>query len=283
MAKDPFFTIRPPFTQVDENGFKLLLAASKHISGVMYMPDLLSQLRIENVTFENVSFAKTLIQNVNFKNCKFKDCLFIATELSGVEFHGCVFEECNFFKSRFESVYGRPSQFAGAVSDHSYANVAVHLFQELRDNYADEMQPEFRGEAEYYFRVWGRRLLWSKFRGGAGFKQKTSLLLAWLLSLLHGALFGYGFRLRHLLATTLSVVLLLAAFAFRYGESLFVIDGVLTPVRAIYFTVTTMITMGAAGFSPIGNAGHIFVIVNALAGVVLVTATVSSIAKRVAR
>lgn len=280
MAKDHFFQLRVPFVKVDESQFGLALKTSGYIRNTLYEPSLLEEKTIDNVAFENVSLSKTVIRKVTFKNCTFKNCLFIGTCFEDVSFHSCDFIACNFFRAEFKRVYGKPAQFARAIRKHGYANVAVGLFQQLRENYANETQPEFRREAEYYFRVWSRRLKWRDISRG---RTRFRSALSWGGSVAYGMLFGYGYRLRNLLITTAFVVLMLTCAAHFLHNNLFVENGATSIARSLYFTISTMVTMGAVGFTPHSNFGYLFVLLNACFGVVLITATVSAIAKRVSR
>lgn len=280
MGKDAFFTMRVPFEKMNVDQFALALRTSGHIKDVLYEPDVLEDKTINDIEFQNVSLSKTHIQRITFNRCTFRNCLFIGTEFEEVGFHSCSFIDCNFFRSKFKQVYAKPAQFAQAVRKHSYANVAVGLFQGLRDNYSDTMQPEHRREAEYFFQVWSRRLKWSEIMSSS---TKIRSALAWFGSLAYGNLFGYGYRLRNLLITTSVVVVLLTCAAHSFHQILFEENGVVSVVRSLYFTVSTMVTMGAVGFTPVTSSGYLFVLLNALCGIVLITATVSAIAKRVAR
>jgi uncharacterized protein YjbI with pentapeptide repeats len=154
---EDFFKLNTPFTKIDVEEFTELLKTSRHIHSVLYRPNELKKFKIKDITFENCSFAKTTIQNVTFFNCVFIDCLFIGSTIMKVEFHDCIFKNCNFFKSNFTSVYAKPVQFKEAITDNKFANIAVHLFQQLRENYHSESQREYKNEAEYYFHYWDRR------------------------------------------------------------------------------------------------------------------------------
>lgn len=280
MSRDRFFMMREPFVRMDEAQFELALKTSGHIRDVLYEPELLENETISGITFENVSFSKTRLTKLTFKNCQFRSCLFVGSTVDEANFHDCVFLDCNFFRAKFKNVYGKPGQFAKAVRKHEYANIAVSLFQELRDNYDDAMQPEHRREAEYFFQVWSRRLTWYEIRTKPAYLRAVP---AWAGSLLYGCLFGYGYRLRNLLLTTMASVAALTIVAHLHHRDLFEENGAVSFVRSLYFTVSTMVTMGAVGFSPASDSGYLFVLLNATCGVVLITASVSAIAKRVAR
>ena len=283
MSTDPFFCLEGTVKDFDSGQLSDALETSGHLRNLVYRPrDFnIRNKRIEGITFENVSFSKTDIVDITFRGCKFVRCLFIATNFTDVDFHSCTFTKCNFFKATFKGVYAKPEQFAGAVMEDQYANIGVHLYQELRDNYIDEAQPEFMREAEYQFKRWSQKLLWSEL------VQKKSLpvrkVLQWFGLAVYRLFFGYGLRLRNLVGTTLLSVLVMTMLARTYASCMFVEDLPITWIRGFYFTVSTMITLGAIGFTPKSDAGYIFLLLNAVIGVVLLSATLNAFSKRVSR
>lgn len=283
MSTDPFFSLKGNVRDFDITALADALETSRHVCNVIYRPDKLDLVRkrIEGVTFENVSFSKTDIEGFTFKNCKFMDCLFIATRFIDVNFHSCSFLRSNFYKASFSKIYGKPEQFSGAVPSDQYANIGVHLYQELRDNYVDEAQPEFMREAEYQFKKWSQKLMWIEMRRKHGFK--ISFALNWLGLGVYRLLFGYGLRLRNLVVTTFISVLLLTILAKKYAPQMFAEGGAVTWMKSVYFTISTMVTMGAVGFTPISDAGYFFLILNAIVGVLLLSATLNAFSKRVSR
>lgn len=281
MSDDPFFNLKGDFKEFDEVAFDNSLKTSKHIWNVQYSPDALKSKNIVGKKFENVSFSKTELCEVTFKECEFIDCLFIGTAFFDTGFHSCAFKRCNFYKSRFSHVYGKPEQFVAAIPNDQYANIGVHLYQELRDNYADEAQPEFMREAEYQFKKWSQKLLWSEIRRAG--KISWNKLAKWLFLAGYKLTFGYGLRLRNLVFTTVVSVLVLTIFARLYAAGMFVEEMSVTWVKGVYFTVSTMITLGAIGFTPKSDAGYLFLLLNAVVGVVLLSATLNAFSKRVSR
>jgi hypothetical protein len=283
MSIDPFFCLEGPVREFDSNQLSDALETSAHIRNVLYRPRHfdIRKKRVEGITFENVSFSKTDIGGVTFKECKFIRCLFIGTNFTDVEFHSCSFTRSNFFKATFKAVYGKPEQFSSAVIEDRYANIGVHLYQELRDNYKDEAQPEFMREAEYQFRKWSQKLLWTELVKKQSFSARNAL--QWLGLAVYRLLFGYGLRLRNLLGTTLLSVLVLTMLARSYASGMFLEEHPVTWIRGIYFTISTMITLGAIGFTPKSDAGYMFLLLNAVAGVVLLSATLNAFSKRVSR
>ncbi|CAK8716999.1 hypothetical protein GCAAIG_06410 [Candidatus Electronema halotolerans] len=195
-----FFKLNAPFDTFNRETFDSHLRTSKHICNVLYEPNSYKEAKVTRVTFENVSFSKTTIIKVTFIDCIFKDCLFIATKFTSVGFHDCIFENCNFYKSTFHSLYARPHQFRKAIANDEYANIAVHLYQQLRENYYQESQREFKNEAEYYFGHWNRKNEYIQAKRKK--KKFYSYIFQHIISYLYGYLLGYGYRLRNLVVTT---------------------------------------------------------------------------------
>jgi hypothetical protein len=280
MLKD-FFNLNSPFETFDSENFLAHLLTSKHICNVLYKPDGLVDQKIRNVVFENVSFSKTTIERVTFNDCTFNDCLFIGTEFSSVEFHDCKFFCCNFYKAKFSDVYAKPGQFRHAINDKKYSNIAVSLYQQLRENYYKESQREFKNEAEYFFGHWRRRnnLVQAKRKG----KRWYEYFPSFAISSIYGYLLGYGYRLRNLIATTFLIIVATVVTNFYFAEYLF--SSAIEPsvLKTLYFTITTMATLGASGYTPDTDIGYMFIVVNVCIGISIFSATISAIFKKVIR
>ncbi|MCI0427902.1 MAG: pentapeptide repeat-containing protein [Nitrospiraceae bacterium] len=280
MLKD-FFRLNLPFERFDRHSFLQHLRASKHICNVLYESGSFENERMSGITFENVSFSKTAIRRVTFSSCVFKDCLFIGTVFDSVEFHDCHFEHCNFYKSKFASVYGKPKQFRKAITDKRYSNIAVHLYHQLRENYYRDSQRDFKNEAEYYFGHWNREneLIQSKRKGQKWYQYLPRHVGSWL----YGYLLGYGYSLRNLVATTSVIIIMLVTMNYAVARYLFATPTDSSLIKTVYFTITTMATLGAAGYNPDTEIGYAFVILNVLIGISIFSATISAILKKVIR
>lgn len=276
-----FFKLNGQFEEFDTERMVSQLKTSKHIVNVLYRPDKFTEKKVDDVTFENVSLSKTVIERCTFKKCIFKDCLFIGTEFFDVEFHGCKFVNCNFFKSKFSSVYGKPDQFKDAILDPSYSNIAVHLYQQLRENYYTESQREYKNEAEYYFSKWKRKLSFNEAQRNN--MQWYKYIPAQVVSLIYDVTLGYGYRLRNLVVSTIILISFLVAINHYFSGYLFVEQESPSLIKSIYFTITTMATLGASGFSPLSEIGYVVVTINVLIGISVLTATVNSIFRKVIR
>ena len=216
-----FFKLNTPLKEFDQSQFERELQVSKHLCNILYKPNELASKKIEGITFENISFSKTCIKKVTFKECKFKDCLFIGTEFNTVEFHDCDFENCNFFKSKFVNVYARPKQFRNAITETKYANIAIHLYQQLRENYYHTSQREFKNEAEYYFCVWQRKN--DYIQATRKNIPRYKYLPKHILSYLYDIALGYGYKLKNLIVTTTVIVGVLILLNHIFAEQLFLI------------------------------------------------------------
>lgn len=276
-----FFRLNGQFKKLTKEKLLVLLETSKHICNVLYEPVSLEGLRISDIIFENVSFSKTQLRELTFKNCIFRDCLFIGTKFDVVELHDCSFEDCNFFKSTFVSVYAKPGQFRKAISDKRYANIAVHLYHELRENYYREAQREFKNEAEYYFRHWKRiyELFQLELKGNKWYQYGLKYYASWL----YDYTMGYGYRLRNLVVTACFMIIIAMFLNHVLADYLFSAPADPSVTESIYFTVTTMTTLGASGYSPDTEVGYMCVVGNVLIGITILSATITAIFKKLIR
>lgn len=280
MLKD-FFKLNDETEEFDAERMSSQLKTSKHIINVLFRPNELKEMTIEDIKFENVSLSKTRIEKCTFKNCIFEDCLFIGAVFNEVSFHKCTFKNCNFFRAAFSHVYGRPEQFKNSIIDERYSNIAVHLYQELRENYHLEAQKEFKNEAEYYFSKWKRKLFVVEAKRKD--LSKHQYFPYYFASLLYDIILGYGYRLRNLVVSTLILITFVIAINHFFAEYLFIGEEHPSLIKSIYFTITTMATLGASGFSPLSEVGYAVVTVNVLIGISVLTATFNSIFRKVIR
>ena len=276
-----FFKLNSPFETFDSVKFDNQLLVSKHLCNILYSPEKLTEKKIAGITFENVSFSKTTISKLTFSDCVFKDCLFIGTEFNSVELHDCVFENCNFFKAKLNSVYAKPIQFRKAITDTKFSNIAIHLYQQLRENYYQVSQIEFKNEAEYYFCVWKRKndFIQAKRKNIKLYKFLLNHIVSWV----YGATLGYGYKLKNLIITTCLIVVSLVLANHIFADYLFDPTVPKSILKTTYFTITTMATLGASGYAPDTEVGYVFVIVNVLTGISIFSATINSIFKKVIR
>src|SRR5690606_21921908 len=200
-----FFKLNVPFQTFNtEKELVDHLLRSKDLRNVLYEPDILQPIpkypkfKIKSTKFNNVSFSKTKLYKVVFINCTFEDCLFIGTEIVKCEFHNCKFKNCNTHKFKITKTYVNPGNFLNCINKIEQSNVAVHLFQQLKNNYIDEGQSEFRIIAEYNFKKWQDRLAINKYCNEQPYKISfLEFIKHYPLSCLYRYFFGYGLRLRN--------------------------------------------------------------------------------------
>ena len=279
---DKFFKLKNPATtsKIEKfSDFAERLQTSKHLCNLLYMPDELKNIKIEDMNFENMSFSKTSVNDVILKNCTFKDCLFIGTNFVNGSMHNCKFISCNFFKATFKGVYAKPHQFKDAIQNNSYANIAVSLFNQLRNVYKEDSQKEYKSEAEYYFYKWKRieDYMSAKHEGVKWYIYTPKRIATWL----YGVLFGFGYRLRNLIVTTILTLSILIAINHCYDYLIFKSVTDQSIIKSVYFTITTMATLGASGVSEFTKLGYFIVIVDVLIGISLLTVTINSVFKKV--
>lgn len=277
-----FFKLLQPYRVMDAQEDFLKLFESKEVLSILYSPPELTCGNVRGVRFDNVSFSKTRLSDSTFSNCVFTDCLFIGTFFDEVEFHGCKFVNCNFFKCRFLAIYGKPEQFHDAIVCRDHANIAVHLYQQLRNVYFRSSQSEYRHGADYHFFKWRRILNFNDARRKGGWSLALHLP-SHMISYLYGVLFGYGSRLDRVFVTTCFAFGMLLCMNYYCTSYMFSTPVEPSLVRTVYFTVTTMATVGAAGYTPNTDTGYFFVIVNVMFGITILSAVVGALLKKVVR
>lgn len=217
MLRD-FFNLNTPYETIKSSeDFVKQLRMSKHLTNILYEPDVLEpknhpKLKIRDTIFQNISFSKTKLIKTVFINCSFEDCLFIGSELINCEFQSCKFINCNTHKISIQNTYLNPLSFANCFKGIDKANIGVHLFQQLISNSEVEGQSEFRRYARYHYRKWKDNLTLNKLIRKQPYKITISqFLISFVPSILYRYLFGYGLRLRNL---TISFILIFILFFF---------------------------------------------------------------------
>lgn len=257
------------------------LETNKHWSQIKYLASENSpgpsRIRIDNIKFENCVFPKCVFHEVTFKDCVFNGCVFIGAKFINVEMHGCEFINCNFHKAKFEGLYARPSQFYKAITDKKYANVAVHLFHQLRSNYARESQSEYQNGAEYMFAKWDSINSYLSNKE----KQPISASFTYALKVLYCLFFGYGYKVANLTVTAILLVFVSAFCDFSFADRLYEAQQDRDFVNSIYRCLQIMTTLSAPDSSSPTTWGKIYIMINVFVGISLLAATLNGILKKV--
>jgi hypothetical protein len=177
-------------------------------------------LKINKFTFTNFSFSKTEIVGVMFNECVFEDCLFVGVTLKNCEFHNCVFKEVNTHKIVIKDCYIDPASFKHAVKGYKYANIGIHLFQQLLQNSKERSQRTFERHAEYHFKKWNNKVLLMKYRLGQPYKLSFGRFFPQFVgNSLLDFIFGYGLRFRNFALTFVTVFVFFWALNFKYWNA----------------------------------------------------------------
>lgn len=288
---DSFFNLKGQTAVFEDGETFFALVDDKtctEITNGWYQPDLLASpiapriWRIRDKQFSNFSLAKTEIKDIEFQNCTFDDCLFMGSTFANCRFTDCTFTRCNVHRFELRNVFVHPRTFANCIPSKKYANIGVHLFQELLRNSRIQAQPDYADEAQYMFRRWQRFLnedelfkvpCWRKPQ------KAVAILGAWAFEFFLGS----GVRLRNLAGTTAALLLIFTIGHWKFRQELG-LDGTETQIHnlwdAFYFTTVTLTTLGYGDITPTTEIGRIVVGLEALLGFVLLATLASTVFRK---
>lgn len=287
---DEFFTLKGETSVIEDaqSFFALMDDPTRvEIANGLYRPELLvspqapKMWRVRDKQFLNFSLAKTEIRDIEFQNCTFNECLFMGSTFSNCRFTDCTFTRCNVHRFELRNVFVHPRVFANCIPSKKYANIGVHLFQELLRNSRMQAQPDYSDEAQYLFRRWQRFLNEDEFAKVPGWRkvQKgTAILGAWAFEFFLGS----GVRLRNLAGTSAALLLILTVCHWTFRQ-LLGLDG---PARinnlwdAFYFTTVTLTTLGYGDITPTTEIGRIAIGLEGLLGFVLLATLASTVFRK---
>jgi hypothetical protein len=286
---DPFFELKKPFVVFDDcSAFIALLKGNEKIEDAVFEPDSFvspispQKWNIGNRNFRNFSFSKTYIKDISFNECVFEECLFMGSVFYNCRFSKCTFINCNVHRFELRNVFVEPKTFAKCIPSKKYANVGVHLFQELLRNSRMQAQPDYADEAQYMFRRWQRFLNQdelAKVPVRRKPRKAAAILGAWAFEFFLGS----GVRLANLAATTVGLLLILTVSHWAFSQELG-LAGAESRVEnlwdAFYFTTVTLTTLGYGDITPTTEIGRIVVGVEALLGFVLFATLASTVFRK---
>lgn len=277
--------------------FHDLLQVSRHIQLVSYRPSVLQatddpkQSRIQDTTFERVSFSKTCISGFSFRNCTFEHCLFIGAAIRDCEFHNCTFILTNTHKLSISGTYLDPMSFRKCLVPHKHQNIGVHLYQMLLSNSRGTEQIEFERDAQFLF------LRWKRFQDGYeirnwGKREGTSRLSGRFILKCFGYLrrwawerfFGAGLRLRNFVATVAAAMtgFTMLNYGLREEFGLTLEDAPITSWwEALYYTVVSFTTVGYGDIVPGTHIGQVVASLQSLFGFFLLALLASVLFRKI--
>ena len=173
-----------PAILADTYEFWEMIEGERLVTDISYKPNKLEgsghgpdRRLISGKTFENVSFAYTEICDLTFRDCNFINCLFIGATLKRLRIRECSFHNCYMLQCHFEDTYVHVSSFDECMDKAKYANVGVHLYQQLMRNFKAIDQPDFFKDADYKFMIWKRYELLFKVKGKSFLIGRFSLTI----------------------------------------------------------------------------------------------------------
>ena len=276
LSSDNLFKLPEVTKKIDQAGLVNLMSPGAQVSELLYDPEKLEsnfapwRHRVEQVSFSKVSFFETVIERFEFDGCTFNRCLFIGTIFRDCRFRKSRFLDCNFYRCEFIECFADPKQFDGCLPRKGYANVGVHLFQELLRNSRQQVQPDFADEAQFRFRKWQRYQLWAEMVNSGSL---PTFLKGWpvhFAKLLFSGLTGSGMRLGRLLLSAAGTLLLVSGMNLWFAEEFGLKpagSGIIQSFGdAFYVTVVIMTTLGFGDITPTETLGRLVVSFEALLG-----------------
>lgn len=269
------------FTDIEH----LLLAKPALVENVIITDPSIEGKKIYNATFRCVSFAKKTIRECTFTECIFEDCLFIGTVFDSCEFHSCTFPNTNPYKLKIRETYLDPRSWEKSFSKSQYANIGVHLFQQLMENAARARQPEHAIGAEFLFREW--KIAQSRYdykKGKITKFQYGNVVLVWFV---YGKLFGFGIKAKNSMITALVSLFSIMSYNTYFWDRLGIkkndshVEGSIDTIA--YFTTVTLSTLGYGDLVPTTQWGRWSVVIEVTLGLLLSAMLINAIVKRVIR
>lgn len=229
--------------------------------------------------FIEVSFKDTDIINVRFIRCSFKRCLFIGARLQNCEFINCTFEETNTSKVKIDACLIDPRAFDQNFNLKDDTNIAIDLYHSLYKNASREHQPDHALESLFRMKIAETRHLDSQRR--RGLLTTRNYLQKKIRYITHGFVSGYGLRTSRVFRLLIIAIAFFSTLNYIARHQMF--DGhqrVESFMDSIYFTCVTITTLGFGDIVPTTSLGRMFVAVQAVAGIVVVSLFLSAVANR---
>jgi hypothetical protein len=284
---------------------------SDSLKNAQFTPDELKSpsphiwlFKIENKTFDSVSFSKTRISNLSFKNCKFIKCLFIATSFMDCEFHDCHFSGCDLRYMHFSNTYINPKSLLNNLDRLSERNIGARLYSNLRQNLRGLFLNNFANEAEYQYRIWYRldklnsiRSNWKDYK----IKKDGNAFLAvfkdsWdvITNFLYYSLAQYGLKSKFMsiwaICTFLSFILINFLSWNSYFSNIDLLNKGLDPsmnrtlYKVFHYTYSNFTSLGYNEyFIPRTSYGIVMASVQAILGIILLSAFVTYIINKITK
>jgi hypothetical protein len=284
---------------------------SNSLKNAQYTPEELKSpsqyiwlFKIENKTFDSVSFSKTKVSNFSFKNCKFINCLFVATSFVDCEFHECHFTGCDLRYTRFTNTYINPKSLENNLDHYNERNVGVRLYSNLRQNLSGLFLNDFANEAEYQYRIWYRldkinaiKRNWKDYRekkDGNAFLSVYKDSWEVLVNIIYYYLAQYGLKSKFMTiwaSITFAIFVLINFISWNtYFSNSDLINKSLDPAmnrnfaKVLHYTYSNFTSLGYNEyFIPRTEIGIIMASIQSILGMVILSAFVTYIINKITK
>lgn len=227
----------------------------------------LRKAHFHDVDLTGSTFRDCNLEKATFQGCNFRYCTFQATRLNPDEIIGCFPIEPNL---RRDLARNLRKNFE-ALGDKATSDVFLNLEIEA---YEQELLGALRRKTEYY-------------RSHYSNVDQAVAGLKYIGSKLSGIVWGYGHRVRRLLASyaILSVVFAIITY---FGRFRFSVDGqasarALDFWESIYYTFAGTLGLGVAPLSPVSPAAKAFQLCEAFLGTLFLALLAAAAYRRIAR
>lgn len=188
-------------------------------------------INVDRCTFSKLSFYLTRIEESKFTYCTFIDCYFKESDLDNILFRNCIFINCSFSDNKIENCIFEYCEWKSTVIKYDELYKSFPKKHNHRSKLCKVMAQGFLEESniaeyrKYFFKsiearekhykeiILRREAYYKKY-----YKFKDSLMHIpkLILSKISGIFWGHGEKIRHILFSSIIVILL---FAIIYSYS----------------------------------------------------------------
>jgi len=274
---------------------------------LLFIDEENDDLVLRDVTLRRCVFVRLGMKQAEFHGCAFlqsifEDCYLRKASFINVDFTGSLFKDCNFERATFQSCSLRYARFQHCLlnvkemlgSLPTEPNLRYQLLRSIIQNERDmghkkvvdeltvaairtekeELRNRVTARSSYYK---NRYTVFGRFRS----------FIQLLILLLSDAMWGCGLKIRRLLISGASFIVLMAVviklFSLVYYPPGQWIPKVLSFPEAIYVSALRFATVGFGGYTPASWGSQVVSVLGSLSGAVFIGFLAASLYKRIAR
>lgn len=227
----------------------------------------LRKARFRDVDLTGSTFKDCNLEKATFQGCTFRYCTFQTTRLNPDEIIGCFPIEPNLRRDLARNLRKNFESLGDKVTSDVFLNLEIEAYEQ-------ELLGAFRRKTEYY-------------RSHYSNVDQVVAGLKYLGSKLSGIAWGYGHRVRRLLASYAIVSVVFASITY-FGRFHFSVDGQ-TTARALdfweslYYTFAGTLGLGISPLSPVSPTAKAFQLCEAFLGTLFLALLAAAAYRRIAR